>query len=225
VLEVNNLYHGDCLEVMKNIDDKSINLILTDIPYGGVTKKGSERAKYLGQLRKIDKGVADILTFDIESFLDGLYRISKGSIYIFCGIAQIGQIYSYFDNKKDYMVRQCAWRKTNPPPINGQHMWLSSFENCIFAKKRNTQFNYSCKSSIWDYPTGRSKLHPTEKPLLLFQYLIEASSKEGDLVLDPCIGSGTTAIACINTGRNYIGIEKDENYYNIANERIKKLNV
>jgi len=71
--------------------------------------------------------------------------------------------------------------------------------------------------------TGR--VHPTQKPVALFEYLIKTYTNEGDLVLDNCAGSFTTAVACINTNRNYVGIEKDENYYNIANERIKKLNV
>jgi site-specific DNA-methyltransferase (adenine-specific) len=93
------------------------------------------------------------------------------------------------------MVRQCVWRKTNPSPANGQHMWLSSMENCIFAKRRKTPFYAHCKSSVWDYPVGRSKIHPTQKPLDLFKYLIGSSTVEGDIVLDTCIGSGTTAVA------------------------------
>lgn len=216
----NSVHLGDCLELMKDIADKSIDMILTDIPYDEVSKKGEDRAKYSGQLRKIDKEEADILTFDIEEMLKEFIRISNGSIYIFCGIEQVGKIYTFFENQKDFMVRQCAWRKTNPAPSNGQHMWLSSFENCIFAKKRKTTFNAHCKSSVWDFPTGTSKLHPTAKPVKLFEYLIQSSTNNGDTVLDPCAGSGTTAIAAINTNRNYILIEKEQKYYDIINKRI-----
>jgi site-specific DNA-methyltransferase (adenine-specific) len=120
------------------------------------------------------------------------------------------------------MVRQCAWRKTNPAPTNGQHLWLSSFENCIFAKRRKTKFNQSCKSSVWDFPSGKSKVHPTQKPLGLFEYLIESSSDEGDIIFDPCMGSGTTGVACANLGRKFIGIELDQDYFDIARERIKE---
>jgi site-specific DNA-methyltransferase (adenine-specific) len=214
------LIHGDCLEEMKKIPDGSVDLVLTDIPYGEVTKNGAERAKYSGQLRKIDKGVADSLTFDVNSLLLEIKRVSCGSVYIFCGIEQIQSIYTFFAQEKDFMVRQCVWRKTNPAPVNGQHLWLSSFENCIFAKRRKTKFNQSCKSSVWDFPTGRSKVHPTEKPLSLFEYLLQSSSDEGDTVLDMCMGSGTTGVACKNLNRNFIGIELDAEYYEMAKKRI-----
>lgn len=211
------------MEGMKEMDDQSVTMTLTDIPYGEVSKNGAERAKYKGQLRKLDKGKSDVVTFDLYEFLDEVARVTEGSIYIFCGIEQIEPIYTYFGEtrKRDFMVRQCAWRKTNPSPANGQHMWLSSFENCIFAKRRRTKFNQSCKSSVWDFPVGRGKIHPTEKPLNLFKYLIESSSDEGDIVFDPCIGSGTTAVAAKELARNYTGFELDKEYYNLANERIK----
>lgn len=225
MLEVNKIYNMDCIEGMSKLENNSVQLILTDIPYNEVSKNGEERAKYSGQLRKIDKGNADKLTFNLDDFLNECYRISKGSIYIFCGIEQISYIFNYFNLKKDVMVRQCAWKKSNPAPSNGQHMWLSSMENCIFVKKRKTIFNQNCKSAVWEFPTGRSKIHPTEKPLNLFTYLIESSSDINDLVLDPCIGSGTTAISCINTDRNYIGFENDKNYFAIAEERIKNHNI
>lgn len=220
-MEINKIYNEDCMNIFKEIDDNSIQLILTDIPYGEVSKNGEERSKYSGQLRKIDKGKADELTFELEEFLSECYRVCKGSIYIFCGIEQISSVFSYFKNKKDCMVRQCAWKKTNPAPSNGQHMWLSSMENCIFIKKRKTIFNENCKSSVWEFPTGRSKIHPTEKPIALFEKLILASSNEGDLVLDPCMGSGTTIVGAIKNNRNFIGIELDNAYFELAKQRIE----
>ncbi len=220
MLEINKIHNGDCIEGMKQLNSNTIHLILTDIPYGEVSRNGAERAKYSGQLRKIDKGQADILTFDLIDFLNEVYRVCYGSIYIFCGIEQVSPIFEFFDSKPDLMTRQCAWRKTNPIPSNGQHFWLSSMENCIFAKKRKTVFNQNCKSAVWDFPIGRSKSHPTEKPLKLFKYLIESSSVETDIVLDPCIGSGTTAIACKQTNRKFIGIEKEKKYVDVANKRL-----
>lgn len=217
-----DLLHGDCLELMNDIPDKSIDMVLTDIPYGEVSKMGAERAKYSGQLRNIDKGNADVVNFDLDELLGELSRVSNGGIYIFCGIEQVSHIYTYFNSHKDFMVRQCAWKKTNPSPMNGQHMWLSSMENCIFAKRRKTKFHAKTKSSVWEFPTERGKIHPTQKSLTLFEYLVSASSDKGDLVLDPFMGSGTTGVACINTNRNFIGIELDATYFEIAKRRINE---
>ena len=219
------LYQGDCLRVMQELIDKGIKVdcVLTDIPYNGVNTAGEERAKYGGQLRKFDKGKADVLTFDLTAFCHGLEQLSTGSIYIFCGITQVASIMSYYkERSKDFMVRHCIWEKTNPPPTNGQHMWLSSFENCVFIKRRKQLFKAHCKSSVWRYPCGKSKVHPTEKPVDLFSYLIETSTDEWNLVLDPCMGSGTTGVACANLNRKFIGIELDPVWFDLAVDRIKE---
>lgn len=208
---------------MKRISDNYFDLTLTDIPYGNVSKNGKERAKYSGQLRKLDKEYADVETFDLDIFLSEVYRLTKGSIYIFCGIEQMSHIFSFFDSKKDMTTRQCIWHKTNPSPVNGQLFWIHSFENCIFAKKRKTTFNQHCKHNIWNYPIGRGKRHPTEKPLKLFEYLIESSTNEGDVVFDPCIGSGTTAEAALNLGRRFVGIDINQECVDMSNERIKNI--
>lgn len=216
----NKIVCKDCMEVMAGMKDKSIDLIVTDIPYGEVTKNGEEREKYSGQLRNINKGDADIVVFNLHEFIKECARVTKGSIYIFCGIKQLSEIYSFFDKEKEFMVRQCGWRKTNPSPMNGQHMWESTIENCVFAKRRKTIFNAACRPAIWDYPVTRKKMHPAQKPLELIQELVKASSKEGDLVFDPCIGSGTTAIAAAKTGRKYLGCEINKEYYESAIRRI-----
>jgi site-specific DNA-methyltransferase (adenine-specific) len=117
-------------------------------------------------------------------------------------------------------TRHCVWEKTNPSPMNGQYVWLSSIENCIYARNKGATHNEHCKGGVWRFPNGRSKQHPTEKPIKLFEYLIEVSSNEGDIVLDPCIGSGTTAVAALRTGRNFIGFETEPAYVEIANKRL-----
>lgn len=99
-------------------------------------------------------------------------------------------------------------------------MWLSGIECCVFGRKKGATFNEHCKNSVWRFPNGRSKIHKTEKPIKLFKYLVEVSSKEGDIVLDACVGSGTTAVACQQTGRKFIGIEISEDYCKIARERL-----
>lgn len=117
-------------------------------------------------------------------------------------------------------TRVGAWEKTNPSPMNGTRLWLSGLEFCVFARKANATFNEHCKKALWQSPSGRSKIHPTEKPVGLMERLILASSNQGDTVLDVCMGSGTTGVACANTGRNFIGIEREKEYYHIARKRI-----
>lgn len=104
--------------------------------------------------------------------------------------------------------------------MNGQHIWLSSVECCVFGKKQGAVFNEHCKSSVWRYPVERGKLHPTQKSLKLFKYLIETSSNRGELILDPFSGSGTTLLAAKELGRNYIGFELSKDYCNIIKNRL-----
>ncbi len=218
------LFQGNCLEVMdKMIENKRmVDCSIVDIPYGNVSKNGEERAKYAGQLRKIDKEEADIVTFDEIEFSRRLAQVTKGSIYIFCGIDQIAKIYNYFkdDLKKDWMARLCTWHKTNPSPSNGQHMYLSASEFIVFAKRRNTIFNGHCEHNVFNFPCGRSKLHPTEKPQQILEYLIKMSSNEGDEIFDCCFGSGSLAIASRNLNRKFLGVELQEKYCKIAKNRL-----
>jgi DNA modification methylase len=211
---LNEIINADCLSVLPKIKSKSIDLVLTDIPYNEVDRPSNG-------LRKLNKGHSDILTFDLQKFLIEINRVCHGSHYIFCGTLQISTILKYFKEEK-LTTRICIWQKSNPSPMNGQHMWLSGIECCAFAKNKNATFNEHCKAGIWKYPCGRNKYHPTQKPLNLFKYLIETSTQPGDLVLDPCLGSGTTAIAAIQTKRNYIGIELFKDYYDVAINNILK---
>ena len=211
------LYNGDCLDVMDKLIEEGIkvDMVLTDIPYGEVN-----RAKESG-LRKLKKGNADVETFELSELLPRIENICNGSIYIFCGIEQVSEIRKFF-REKDILTRLCIWEKNNPSPINCQHHWMSSLECCVYAKKKGATFNEHYKSCVWRNPVGRSKIHPTEKPLKLFTYLVETSSNEGDTILDCCLGSGTTGVACVNTNRKFIGIELDNNYFNIAKQRIEE---
>ena len=141
-------------------------------------------------------------------------------IYIYCVTEQVSNIRKLLVQNK-MSTRLIIWEKSNPSPMNGDKIWLSGIECCVYGKFPKATFNLHCKNTVLRYPCGRGKIHPTQKPLKMFEDLILASSNEGDTILDPFIGSGTTAIACINTNRNFIGIEKDEHYFNLANERIK----
>lgn len=206
------LMFGDCLERMKKIPDGSVDMILCDLPYGEVTQKS-------GGLRRLDRGKADECNMDLSMVADEFNRICNGTIYAFCGTEQISDLVGCF-KRYGMTTRVCAWEKTNPSPMNGTRLWLSGLEFCVFARKANATFNEHCKKALWQAPSGRSKIHPTEKPVKLMERLILASSNEGDTILDNCMGSGTTGVACVNTGRKFIGIERDSDYYGIACDRI-----
>lgn len=104
--------------------------------------------------------------------------------------------------------------------MNGEYIWVSGVEFAVFAKKSGATLNAHCRNCVIKYPSGTSKEHPTEKPIPLFADIINVSSNTGDLVLDTCMGSGTTGVACAKYNRRFIGIELDEHYYQIAKKRI-----
>ena len=207
------LYNGDCLDLMKEIPNGSVDLVLTDIPYGEVNRKSNG-------LRNLDKGKADIVTFDLKELTETLCDKTGGSIYMFCGTEQVSTIRATMI-EKGLSTRLCIWEKTNPSPMNGQVIWLSGIECCVYGKKKNATFNEHCKNTVFRFPTVKGKLHPTQKPIDLMKYLIEVSSNENNTVLDPFLGSGSTGVACVNTNRNFIGIELDKNYFDIAKCRIE----
>jgi site-specific DNA-methyltransferase (adenine-specific) len=214
-MEINRIYNMDCLDGMKEIKDKSVSMVLTDIPYGECS------GFVMGGFRQINKDKADYVDFSISDMANELIRVCSGSIYVFCGANQFSEIIKTFRNG-GMTCRTCVWEKTNPSPMNGQHLWLSSVECCVFGRFPKATFNEYCKSSVWRYPCGSSKIHPTQKPIELFKRLILASSNEGDLILDPFSGSGTTAIACNQLRRNFIAFEKNEEYYKVSIKRFKE---
>lgn len=208
----------DCLEGMGLLENNYVNLLLTDIPYGKVSRESNG-------LRKLDKENADVETFNLDKFLEVSYQKTKGTMIIFCGHEQYGYIYDWFNQKaqlKEGTVRGLCWHKNNPSPANGQYVYLNSFELAVWFRKKGSSFNAFCKHNVFQFPIGKSKIHPTQKNLELFKELISDNSNEGDLILDTCMGSGTTAIAAIDTNRNYIGFELNNTYYEIAKNRINQ---
>lgn len=210
---LNTVTQGDCLEVMKRIPDGSVDTILTDIPYGAVSRDSNG-------LRNLDKGVADEFNLDMNTLLNELYRVTRGQIIIFCGKEQFSDIFEFFANKKG-TTRPIVWEKTNPSPMNGQYVYLSGVELAVWFKPRGRKvFNAHCKNTVLKHSNGSRKFHPTQKNIDLWEELILDNTLEGEVILDPFIGSGTTAIAAINTNRNFIGIELEPKYVEIAKRRI-----
>lgn len=211
------LHNGDCVEYMKTMDKKSVDLLLTDIPYNEVNRKDNG-------LRSLDKGVADSAEFDLDETLKQFMRVTKGSIYVFCGIEQVSHIKKTF-RENGLSTRLVVWNKTNPSPMNGDKIWLSSVECCVYGKFPKATFNEHCKGSVLNFPSGRSKIHPTQKPLKLFEKIVEVSSNEGDVVFDPFMGSGTSGVAAKNLNRKFVGCEANDEYFNLAEDRILNSNV
>lgn len=211
-MELDTIYNMDCMVGLKDIPDNSIDMVLTDIPYGEINRAS-------GGLRNLDKGNADITTFDLNELVELLVRKTKGSIYMFCGAGQLSDIHKVMI-RGGMTTRVIIWEKTNPSPMNGDKLWLSGIELCVFGRKKNSTFNEFCKNTVFRHKTIASDIHPTQKPVDLFRQFVLASSNEGDVVLDPFMGSGTTAIACIKENRHFIGFELDGTYYNKAIERI-----
>lgn len=218
----NVLMCGNCIELLEKLDDNSVDLVLTDIPYNEVNRP-SGGIQCHGYTIRYNHGEADGANFDINAVLNQLWRICNGSFYIFCGIGQISIISNYF-RSMDVNTRLIIYEKTNPLPVNGKHIWLSGIETAVFAKKGGATFNLDCRNTVLRYPIARPTGHPTPKPLNLMRELILASSKKGDVVLDPFMGGGTTPLAALMEGRRYIGIDINNKYCKIAEDRIANYN-
>ncbi len=214
-LPINSIICGDCLEILKDFPDNCVDLVLTDIPYGGVTRSDNG-------LRNLNFGEADIVTFDLQVLIPEFVRISKGSIYVFCGTEQVSEIRRMMV-KMGLSTRLLIWEKTQVHPMNCQHIWLSSVECCVYGKKPGAVFNDNYRSCVLRYKPGKSKElgHPTVKPTDLFLDLATVSSDFNNLILDPFCGSGTTCVTAKMLGRRYIGIDISEKYCNIARMRLK----
>ena len=126
--------------------------------------------------------------------------------------------------KKKGTVRQLVWCKSNPSPMNGEYIYLSGVENAVWFKKTGTgKMNNKCKKNYFIHSTGSSKYHPTEKNHKLLEELILDNTNENDLVVDTCMGSGSTGIVAIKNKRHFYGIELDERYFETAKERINSI--
>lgn len=213
-MKTNTISQGDCLQMLKMLPDDSVDAIVTDIPYLlNVTKrKHSNLTKYQEELESMSNGIPN-------EVLDEMIRVCKtGKMRIFCSMKQIPILGNHFKGKGLH-TKPIPWHKTNISPLCG-NTYPPDTEHILCVSKN--------KEDIPDklYHTGTNRKdkkiwgHPTIKPQSIIEDLIIQISKPGDLVLDPYMGSGTTAIACIATGRDFIGAEIDKAYYDICMDRI-----
>ncbi|HPL94889.1 MAG TPA: site-specific DNA-methyltransferase [Paludibacteraceae bacterium] len=243
MLEIDKIHQGDCLELMPLIPDKSIDMILCDLPYGTTLCKWDT-----------------VIPF--ENLWNNYKRIIKNNGAIVLNCQQPFTSFLIVSGIDIFRYTWCWDKNYHPNYMNANKMHTKAFEDIAVFYKRQPTYNpqkfqgkpyidtrkpknrivsevygdipYGIGKDVSDgmrTPNGIIKIsgrsnknvHPTQKPVELFEYLIKTYTNENELVLDNCIGSGTTAIACINTNRHFIGIEKEQKYVDIANKRIKEM--
>ena len=221
------LIHGDCLVEMKNIPDKSIDLIVTDPPYR-LTSRGSSGTMsgyWASSLSKQGK-VFENNDIDIEEYLPEFYRVLKDGThcYIMTNQSNLPHFLNVISKSSFKFIKCLIWDKCNK--ICGRY-YMNCFEYIIMLRKgRERTINDCGQGDILRVPNKKTKrndgknIHDSEKPITLMEILISNSSNEGDCILEPFMGSGSTGVACVNTKRDFIGIELNEEYFKIAEERI-----
>ena len=242
------LYHGDCLEVMKDIPDKSVNMILCDLPYGTTACKWDTIINLdlmWEQYNRIIKDNGAIVLTASQPFTSKLVMSNPKMfrhewIYKKKVASNFAQA-KYAPMKEHESVLVFSKKRVNYFPIKeerkggGKSRIHGVYNNNKYDREYLANINNSIISTSGDdlrYPSsvqefnnranGDTGLHPTQKPVTLLEYLIKTYSNEGELILDNCMGSGSTGVACINTNRKFIGIELDEKYFEIAKNRIEE---
>lgn len=222
-MELDVIYNQDCLEGMKKLPDNSIDLVVIDPPYeisagGNGGAFGVEKRSYHAEVKTLSEGISN-------NVLDELVRVMKKiNIYIWCNKNQLRQYINYFE-ELGCTTDLLTWHKSNPIPTCN-NKYLSDTEYLLFFRKDGVPIygSYNTKKKYYITPTNKKDKdkygHPAIKPLDIIENLIINSSKEGDIVLDCFLGSGTTAVAAMITNRHYIGFELDPKCFNIACERL-----
>lgn len=226
MLKINDIYNDDCLVGLKDIEDGSIDLIVTDPPY----LINYHSAKY-DTSHKFSTPIAnDTNKSLIIDIMPELYRVLKddSAIYMFCSPNTVeffkAEIEKYF-NVKNLII----WVKNNGTIGDCFAAYSRGYEICIYANKGRKFINGKRITDVWSSEkipglkkiVGQNQLHQNQKPLELIKLMIEKSSSMGELVLDPFMGSATTAVAAMELGRNYVGFEMDPYYFRVAKQRIE----
>ena len=242
-MELNKVYNMDCLIGMQDIPDKSIDMILCDLPYGTTQNKWDVVIPFdplWKQYERIIKGNGAIVLTSTQPFASDLV-ISKKELFrydiVWDKINTVGHLncnrmpmrrhelilvfykgLPTYNPQKKYTGTKYHSKGKTKENVGGSNY---GFAKPIDNRDINAGFKYPDSILSFTKDANSIVLHPTQKPVALFEYLIKTYTNEGETVLDNCMGSGTAAIACINTDRNYIGFEKEEKYFNIIQERIK----
>lgn len=233
------LFNGDCTSIMHNFLDKSIDCIITDPPYNlGLFMHN--RNTNLKKMRENQFAYAgwDNLEFEewennMRVWLQECSRVLKkrGTLIVFMAVIKVADVIRLASEAGFYYKTTGVWHKTNPMPRNMKIQFVNSTECWIYFINHGTSGTFHNHDKVChDFiessvcPLSEKKLgkHPTQKPLSIMRYLIETLTNPDDVVLDPFMGSGSTCVAAKLTGRRFLGIELNEEYYNIAKARIDK---
>ena len=221
------LYNRDSLQFMKEIPANSVDAIITDPPYNISRDNNFTTMGRAG----IDFGEWD-KDFDLTSWIKVAEPLLKkgGNIVIFNSWKNMTNITKSLEENGFEVKDLIRWKKTNAMPRNRDRRFITDYEVAVWAVKKGGNWTFNRLSDTYEIPeivgglTPKSEKieggHPTQKPVYVMKWLIERLTNEGDVVLDPFMGSGTTGVACKNLNRKFIGVELDENYYNIAYNRI-----
>lgn len=225
------LYNDNCLNVLKELPDNSVDLIITDPPYSICSvdinkKRNKDNLIDERYSRHIDNGLDKISNgYDISIYNSEFIRVlNKCSIYIWMSLAQLQEYLNFYVNERNWNFTFLYWIKTNVMPAY-QNKYLNDIELCVwFHKDLEAWVPYSYNDARTWYMSDTIQFkkykHPTVKPLEFILRMIRNSSKKGEVILDPFMGSGTTGVACSLTEREFIGIESDKDYFENAEKRI-----
>lgn len=228
------LYNDDCIKKMKDFSDNTFDLIYADPPYN-LSGENNLTVKN-GKISKLNKGDWDIID-DINKFnnewISECIRILKdnGTIWISGTLHNYPSVAMILKKYNMWIINDIIWYKRNATPLLSRNRFAPSTELIWLASKnKKYKFNYEIAKiinngkqmkNLWDIPATRHKtIHPTEKPEILLERIIKIGSDEGDLILDPFMGSGTTGVVSKNLNRKFIGIEVNKEYFEIAKNRI-----
>lgn len=229
------LLHGDCLELMKDIPDGSVDMILCDLPYGTTACKWDTVIPFEPLWEQYNRNIKDngaIVLFGSEPFstelrhsnlkmfrYDWIWEKEQGANFMLCKYQpyKVHETISVFSKTRHLYFPQMTNGK---PYTSGKGTSGDITGNVPKVQTKNEGTRYPRSVQYFTTDKAKGSKHPTQKPVALLEYLIKTYTNPGEVVLDNCMGSGSTGVACMNTGRHFIGIELDDKYFGIAKQRI-----
>ena len=217
---------------LKAVPPGTVDLILTDPPYNISRKTGFSGGGGVARFATVsmDFGAWDHQEINLSTLAKNAYRAVRkgGTVIIFYDIWKLSRVAEAMTTAGFVQLRFIEWLKTNPVPLNSQRNYLTNSREIavVGVKTSKPTFNSVYDNGLYQYPIPRGvRLHPTQKPLKLFVDLVAKHSNPGDLVVDPFIGSGTTAVAALQQGRTFAGCDTDKGYAKTARKRVRGMNL
>lgn len=226
------LWLGDCIELMEGIPDGSVDLILCDLPYGITRNKWDSVIPFDDLWREYSRICTGAIVLTASQPFTSSLVMSRADWFRYAWVWEKSAATGHLNAKRmpmklheDVLVFSKKTAPYNPQglvPFNKVTRRGNNGTNFGASGSENFQEFTNYPRSILRFPNVPKPVHPTQKPVALMEYLIKTYTNEGGVVMDNCMGSGTTGVACINTNRRFIGIEKDEKYFEIASNRINE---